>query len=168
MRIYRSVSSTPPPFELQVLLSVPELTSNQVLVYQAPDSSRVRIEPTPRHILLETWLLVFSPTPSSPSSPSSRQQQYSYGEVDSSASTSSSTSAEVAPSTIYKHCITLFRSLFSLLRILPAWRLYKRLRRRTGGGNRNGSLGIRLRVRGLGIDDGDSMAVDESVLGFGK
>jgi autophagy-related protein 13 len=168
LRIYRSVSSTPPPpFELQVLLSVPELTSNQVLVYQAPDSSRVRIEPTPRHILLETWLLVFSPTPSSPSSSSRQQQQYRYGEVDSSASTSSS-SGEVAPSTIYKHCITLFRSLFSLLRILPAWRLHKRLRRRTGGGNRNGSLGIRLRVRGLGMDEGDSIAVDESILGFGK
>lgn len=48
LQIYRSVSSalTSPPFELQVLLAVPELTSNQVLVYQASDSSCVLIEPT--------------------------------------------------------------------------------------------------------------------------
>ncbi|KAF8182098.1 hypothetical protein BJ912DRAFT_1061917 [Pholiota molesta] len=36
-------------------------------------------------------------------------------------------------------------SLFSLLRVLPAWKLYKRLKRRTGGINRNGKLSIQLR-----------------------
>jgi autophagy-related protein 13 len=41
--------------EIQVLLSVPELTSNQASVYISPDSTRVRIELTPRFILLETW-----------------------------------------------------------------------------------------------------------------
>jgi autophagy-related protein 13 len=165
-------------------------------VYQAPDSSRVRIEPTPRYILLESWLLAFSPGSGSTSaiSPasSSRQPQCGYGEGDNnitttaststtSSSTSSSTSSttpEVAPSTIYKHGITLFRSLFSLLRILPTWKLYKRLRRRTGGGNRNANLGIRLRVRGVGGGTGGGGTGrsaewgggvgDESILGFGE
>jgi uncharacterized membrane protein YgcG len=168
-----------PPFELQVLLSIPELTSNQVLVYQAgsgTDSSpRVRMEPTPRFILLESWVLVFNPSPASSSSSASAASSsssggYRYGEGDSastSASSSTSTSiggggagGEVAPSTIYKHGITLFRSLFSLLRILPAWKLFKRLRR----GNRSAGLGIRLRVRGV---EGDHIH-EHGILGFGK
>lgn len=151
LRIYRSVSATPPPppLELQVLLSVPELTTGQVLVYQAPDSSKVHIEPTPRYILLETWLLVFSP--------GSPLHQYS-GDSDSSGG---SGNGEVAPSTIYKHGIPLFRSLFSLLRILPSWNLHKGLRRRRGGVNRNANLSIQLRVRG--IDDASN-----GILGFGK
>jgi autophagy-related protein 13 len=129
LRIYRSVSTSPPPapLELQVLLSIPELTNNQVLVHLAPDSSRSRIDPTPRHILLESWLLKFTPTP---------QHQYRHEEDR----------PDVAPPTIYKHGIPLFRSLYSLLRILPTWKLYKRLRRRMGGTNRNGNLSIQLRV----------------------
>jgi len=140
LRIYRSVSVSPhpPPFELQVLLSIPELTHNQVLVHLAPDSSRLRIEPTPRHILIESWLLSFNSS--------------SYPVED---------QADVAPSTIYKHGIPLFRSLYSLLRILPAWKVFKRLRRRTGGGNRSGVLSIELRVPALHEDP-------DSVLGFGK
>ncbi|KAF7969472.1 hypothetical protein HWV62_27261 [Athelia sp. TMB] len=127
LRIYRSISAprppqTPPPLELQVLLVIPELANNQVLVYQAPDASRVAVDPAPRFILLEKWLLAFTP-----------------------AITSSKESSEgdVAPSTIYKHGIPLFRSLFTLLRVLPTWRLFKRLRR----GARNANLGIQIRVR---------------------
>lgn len=117
---YRSLSTAAsvPPLEIQVLLSVPELTNNQVLVYQPPTGARRRIDPTPRHILLETWTLSFDPSASP------------LGEE------------EIALPTIYKHGIPLFRSLFSLLRILPAWKLHKRLRR-----NRNqGHFSIHLRV----------------------
>ncbi|KAI9462580.1 autophagy-related protein 13 [Boletus coccyginus] len=143
LRIYRAVSCSPslPPFELQVLLSVPELTNNQVLVYLAPDSSRVRMDPTPPHILLENWLLKFSPTHASP------QLSVEPGDV--------------APSTIYKHGIPLFRSLFSLLRILPSWRLFRRLRRRMSTPYRNGNLTIQLRIRSL-----DDYPTD--ILDFGK
>jgi autophagy-related protein 13 len=139
LRIYRSVSVSPhpPPFELQVLLSIPELAHNQVLVHLAPDSSRLRVDPTPRYILLESWRLSFNASPYPPED-----------QVD------------VAPSTIYKHGIPLFRSLYSLLRILPAWKVFKRLRRRTGG-NRNGILSIQLRVPALD----DQL---DSILGFGK
>ena len=83
VRIYRSISSSqtpPPPFELQVLLAVPELSPNQALVYRtAPDSPRVRVEPTPKYILLESWQLVFAP------------QRGHASESD------------LAPSSIYKH-----------------------------------------------------------------
>ncbi|RDB16414.1 Autophagy-related protein 13 [Hypsizygus marmoreus] len=119
---YKSISLAPPPppLEIQVLLAIPELTNNQVLVHVSPDSSRVRIHPTPRYVLLESFVLDFIP---------------------------GHTPADVPLPTIYKHGIPLFRSLFTLLRILPAWKLHKRLRRRVGGGP---SLGITLRVR-----DGD-------------
>jgi autophagy-related protein 13 len=132
-----SVSPPPPPLEIQVLLSIPKLNNNQVLVYLAPDSSRVRIEPTPTHILLESWILTFTPR--------------HIDEEDSS---------DVALPNIYKHGILLFRSLFSLLRLLPAWKLYKRLSRRTGGSNRNGNLSIHLWVRTNVEDDSDA------ILGF--
>ncbi|KAG6860393.1 hypothetical protein C0995_011672 [Termitomyces sp. Mi166 len=110
---YKSISSVPPPpLEIQVLLTVPELANNQVLVHLPPDSSRVRIHPTPRFVLLETFVLDFVPGPQ----------------------------ADVPLPTIYKHGILLFRSLFTLLMVLPAWKLHKRLRRRAA------SLGITLRV----------------------
>lgn len=137
LRTYKAVSTAPalPPFELQVLLSVPELTTNQVLVHLAHDSSRLRVDPTPRHIVLENWLLNFTP---------SFQEAHGDSDADS-----------VAPSTIYKHGIPLFRSIYSLLRILPSWKLYKKLRRRTSNAYRNGNLSIHLRVKGL--DDGVSV-----------
>ncbi|THH16071.1 hypothetical protein EW146_g4509 [Bondarzewia mesenterica] len=126
LRIYRSIStlSTPPPFHLRVLLSIPELTTNQVLVHHSPDSPRLRIEPTPKFILLESWSLTFS------------AQHRQPGDTD------------LAPPTIYKHGIGLFRSLYTLLRVLPAWKLHRRLRRRagTGGAVRNGNLSIQLHV----------------------
>lgn len=133
---FKSISSLIPspgiePFEVQVLLSVPELANNQVLVYEAPDSSRVRVEPTPRFVLLESWKLDFDPTDVSNSG--------------------------IAAATTYKHGIVLFRSLFSLLRLLPTWKLYKRLRRKTGGVV---NLGIQLRVR--------SYSAKGDTLGFGE
>ncbi|KAI0371996.1 hypothetical protein BV20DRAFT_964679 [Pilatotrama ljubarskyi] len=141
-RIYRSISSAPsvPLFQLQVLLCVPELATNQVLVYHAPDSSRVRIDPTPRYIVLESWTLEFVPN-----------QAGSHDSDD---------RIDVAPSTIYKHGIPLFRSIFTLLRVLPAWKLARRLRRRVGG-SRNGNFSIQLRV-----DSPDGSIRADDVLSF--
>ncbi|KAI0070745.1 hypothetical protein K474DRAFT_1669744 [Panus rudis PR-1116 ss-1] len=132
-RIYRSISSlsTPPPFQLQVFLCIPELTNNQVLAYVAPDSSRSPIDPAPRYILLETYTLSFAPDQSS------------------------SSSSDLTPATFYKHGLSLFRSLFTLLRILPAWKLARRLRR-----TRNGNMKIELRVEG-------SSEATPDVLSFG-
>ena len=145
---YRSISQAPPPgplpMEIQVLLSVPELTNNQALVYISPDSTRVRIEPTPRFILLETWTL--------------EMNLHQLGRRGLDANT------DISPPVIYKHGIILFRSLFSLLRVLPSWKFYKRLKRKVGGVNRNGHLGIQLRVRPAGA----GVVTDRSILGFGK
>ncbi|KAJ2920696.1 hypothetical protein H1R20_g16397, partial [Candolleomyces eurysporus] len=99
-------SGGPPPLEIQVVLSVPELANNQVLVHP---SSTTRIEPTPRFIVLESFVLSFTPR---------REDEHE--------------SIDVALPTIYKHGIPLFRSLYSLLRVLPTWKLYKRLKRRIG------------------------------------
>ncbi|KAE9399269.1 hypothetical protein BT96DRAFT_939518 [Gymnopus androsaceus JB14] len=134
---YKTISAPrlPPPLEIQVLLTIPDtMTSNQALVYIAPDSSRVRVEPTPKHVLLESWVLAFSPRDHRPSS----------------------SDADVALSTIYKHGIPLFRSLYSLLRILPTWKLAKRLRR-------SGGLAVQVRVRGdigSGVDETSVMRFD--------
>jgi len=68
---------------------------------------------------------------------------------------------DISPPVIYKHGIILFRSLFSLLRVLPTWKFYKRLKRRVG---RNGHLGIQLRVR----PSSGGVEMDRSILGFGE
>ena len=117
---------------------IPQLAANQVLVYLAPDSSRVRIEPTPRYIVLESWNLEYV---------QHRDDRHQ--------------TQDVAPSTMYKHGIPLFRSIFTLLRVLPAWKLARRLRRRVGG-SRNGNFSIQLRVDG---PDGDIRANEVLSLG---
>ncbi|TFY62297.1 hypothetical protein EVJ58_g3954 [Rhodofomes roseus] len=138
-RSYRSISTVQPVpgFQLQVLLCVPELASNQVLVYHAPNSSRLRIDPTPTHIVLESWDLSFHPEPLHARRSDDR--------------------SDITPPTIYKHGISLFRSIFTLLRILPAWKL---ARRRRTGGNRNGNFGIELRIVGQGQSRGDILGFD--------
>jgi hypothetical protein len=144
MRIYRAVSSPspPPPFRLDVLLRIPELVNNQVLVHISPDNhARTRIHPTPPYILLESWLLQFDPNPSS-----------SHSSASSSPLSSSHDTPDVAPSTIYKHGIPLFRSFYTLLRILPAWKLHRRLRRKVGG-NRNGNFSIQIRLHNTDRDE---------------
>ena len=114
----------PPPLEIQVLLSIPDLTNTQALVCTTgPGGQRLRIDPTPRHVLLETWTLTFLPHSPRPDP----------------------THLELMPPTIYKHVIALFRSVYSMLRVLPSWAVYKRLRRRTGALTRGG-LGIWVRV----------------------
>ncbi|KAH9965322.1 autophagy-related protein 13-domain-containing protein [Russula dissimulans] len=127
LRPYRSLSSAPSPlpFELQVLLSVPDLSGNQVLVCKGADSSRLRIDPIPQFILLESWSVQFSPRRAG-----------------------SGADADLGLSTIYKHGIGLFRSIYTLLRVLPTWKLHKRLRRRgVVPSNRNANLNIELHVR---------------------
>ncbi|KAL5521052.1 hypothetical protein ACEPAG_8974 [Sanghuangporus baumii] len=147
-RLYRSISQLrvpPPPLELWVLLTVPELTDKQVLVQHPPNSSRQRVEPTPSHVLLERWTLAF--VMSNSGSPSSSQMS----------------TGEVTLATVYKHIMSVIRSLYTLLHVLPVWRICKRLRRRPGQGARNGQLGLMLRVRSRGTD---GSADDNGYLGF--
>ncbi|KAJ7669890.1 phosphorylated protein that interacts with Vac8p [Mycena polygramma] len=132
---YRALSSLPPPapFAIQVLLVVPPPRGGTALVHKP---SGTRIEPEPRYVLLEEWVLGF--TPGAPSTASSSAAS------DTSASTADE-HVDVLPSTIYKNAIPLFRALFALLRILPAWRVVRKLTgRRTSAGMgrcREGSAG---------------------------
>ncbi|CAG8471378.1 5536_t:CDS:2, partial [Acaulospora colombiana] len=59
MRTFRSLStmSTLPSLTLHTVLTIPDLGTNKVLVALDSVGSRLRIEPTPRAILLETWTL---------------------------------------------------------------------------------------------------------------
>lgn len=138
---YKRATVSPPPFELQVLLSVPELINNQVLVQLNSNASRTRIDPTPRFILLESWK--FTHTSTRP-----------FDDID-------GRDPKVLP-TIYKHAITLFRSLYTFLRLLPSWALYKRIRRKATP-QRVNNFSIELRIRSDFEDDSNL-----SVLCFGE
>ncbi|KAG8822903.1 hypothetical protein FRC17_009449, partial [Serendipita sp. 399] len=138
MRAFRAISTmnTPPTLTIYVVLTIPELGSNQALVALDGDA-RLKMEPNPRAILLETWTLSVSLA------------------MSSSASLSSSDSGEISIAAVYKHAISLFRSLFTLCRQLPAARLYQRLRQRVGVPLSSQAFGIELRLQ-----------VDASVLTF--
>ncbi|THU93453.1 hypothetical protein K435DRAFT_192114 [Dendrothele bispora CBS 962.96] len=158
-----SSSTGVPPLEIQVLLTIPDLNTNQVLVY-LPDSSsststRNRVQPTPKHVLLEKWVLEFTPRNATHRT-RDRDRDGREGAEEASGPAGSS----VALSTIYKHGIPLFRSLFSLLRILPAWKVAKRLKRRgLGGGPANG-MSVMLRVADPTSAGGPGQ---QDILGFG-
>ncbi|KAI0041580.1 hypothetical protein FA95DRAFT_1548537 [Auriscalpium vulgare] len=106
LQIYRGVSraQTPiPPLNLYVLLCIPDPAPTRVLVVYPRGGPRLVIDPAPRFVLLESWQLDFRQLSSEP---------------------------DHAAHTIYKHGIALFRSLYALLRVLPAWNMHKRSRRR--------------------------------------
>lgn len=131
-----------------MLLAVPDLATNQVLVLTDPSSARrTHVKPTPSHVLLESWVVIFTPSTSRP--------------LGSTTSTSSSISSseEIALSSVYKQSITLFRSLFTFLRILPAYKLCKRLKR---AGADSSQLCIQVRVH-----THSPQARSENILHFG-
>lgn len=107
LRAYRTLSSSSPqPLVLNVVLVVPELTNGEVVVFHSDDDRRVPVRPTPEGILLEQWTLAFTPA---------------------------TAANDVVLSTVYKHAISTFRSLYTLLRVLPAWKCHKRASRRARG-----------------------------------
>ncbi|EMD36220.1 hypothetical protein CERSUDRAFT_115163 [Gelatoporia subvermispora B] len=106
-----SLSKPPLPFTIQVLLVVPKLASNQVLVHCPPGGSRTRLQlhPVPTHILIEEWTL----------SGTSTHPILSADEDDDS-----------RPSKLYKNGVQLFRWVYTLLYLLPAWRVARARRQR--------------------------------------
>ncbi|KAJ7227971.1 autophagy-related protein 13-domain-containing protein [Mycena haematopus] len=145
---FRALSTMPPSraLAIQVLLVVPPPGGGTALVHKP---SGTRIEPEPRYVLLEEWVLAFAPSSTSASSSAASSRSSSTDEED----------TDVLPPTIYKNAIPLFRALFALLRILPAWRVVRKLtgRRPTlggvqgvgaGGGKRGLKVVVRLRPEG--------------------
>ncbi|KAJ6574141.1 autophagy-related protein 13-domain-containing protein [Mycena capillaripes] len=172
---YRALSTAPPPpaLAVQILLVVPPPGGGTALVHKP---SGTRIEPEPRHVLLEEWILAFTPSP--PSAPSTSSSSVS----DTSRSSSTDEEADVLPPTIYKNAIPLFRALFALLRILPAWRVVRKLAGRrapaggvqsAAGGKRGLRVMVRLRPEGHPQAMGGAMwsggnGGHETTLGFGE
>lgn len=122
-----------PTLTLHTVLVIPDLGTNRALVAVDALDHRMRIEPTPRAVLLETWTLTTSPQSSSGSF--------------SSGSLSSSESGEVSLAAVYKHAISLFRSLYTLCRQLPAAKLFQRYRQRTGVALAPQAFSIELRLQ---------------------
>ncbi|KAG8871300.1 hypothetical protein FRB97_008819 [Tulasnella sp. 331] len=152
LHVFRSISTSfpitpyenvvdPPPLIIQVLLSIPQPALNQVLVL-THSNQRTRIDPTPRYILLESWRVDITRPSSSHDQPSSSASSAS---SHSESSTSGSSVFDVELPTVYKQSIALFRSVYSLLRVLPTWKLRRQLRRRTRTGL-GGGMSLELRV----------------------
>ncbi|KLO18289.1 hypothetical protein SCHPADRAFT_993713 [Schizopora paradoxa] len=158
LKTYRSVSSLSTaalqPLELQVLLTVPELAPNQVLTYRPQGRSRLCVEPPGgsgqvRNIILERWSCKFLPPP-----PSSSTSSVSDTSSVSTTSTATEEATSVPLPTVYKHAMSTFRSLYTLLQVLPSSRVCRRVRRAGGSG-----LGVSVRVSG---------EAEGRVLGFGE
>jgi len=127
MRNFKALSTMAvlPTFTLHVVLTVPELGTNRALVAVDALNSRLRIEPTPKGgVLLESWTITATP-PSSHYAHSSASTSSAGGGT----SLSSSESAEISLSAVYKHAISLFRSIYTLTHHLPASKLHARHRR---------------------------------------
>ncbi|KAJ7257142.1 autophagy-related protein 13-domain-containing protein [Mycena rebaudengoi] len=162
---YRALSSAPPPppplapgdrdptptndaakpLTLQILLAVPPAGGGLALVHAA---SRTRVEPEPRWVLLEEWVLRFVTSPSSSASSASSSASSTSG-------TDNGDRDEVLPPTIYKNAIPLFRALFALLRILPAWRVVRKL----AGRGARGGMGVGMGMGMAGNGGGKGMRV---------
>ena len=118
---------------LDIILDTCNTSPNQVLVLSDQRGRRVRVDPSPSppqsgvasprtarpNVILERWTLQLT-GPFRPGSPPE------------------------LPS-VYKHAIVVFRTLFTLVRALPAWGLYRRLaRRRAGVGGAGLQIGCRM------------------------
>ncbi|KAG8906151.1 hypothetical protein FRB99_007465 [Tulasnella sp. 403] len=153
LSIFRSISTSfpisptdvaidPPPLIVQVLLSIPQPALNNQVLVLTHSNHRTRIDPTPRYILLESWRVDVA----RPSLKTHAVSSVSSTSSSHSLSTSGSASIyDVELPTVYKQSIALFRSMYTLLRVLPTWKLFRRLRRRTRTGL-GGGMTIELRV----------------------
>ncbi|KAF9935602.1 autophagy protein 13, partial [Modicella reniformis] len=112
-----AITDSPPAMLVELLLDTTELSSNQMLVLMDEDNRKNRVDisgsssapetplgqpRTRRNIILESWSLTLSNVSTDP--------------------------VPEAP-VVYKKSIIFFRSLYAYMRLLPAYQLYRRLRR---------------------------------------
>ena len=108
------------------------------------------INPAPRYILLETWRVDVVRHASYHSN--SRRRSTGDSQSSSTSSTSDATSSSGATSaqydvelpTVYKQLIALFRSIHTLLRVLPLWKLQRKLKKLNRAGRNAMSLELRI------------------------
>ncbi|KAF9401908.1 autophagy protein 13 [Mortierella sp. AD011] len=112
-----AITDSPPPMLVELLLDTSELSPNQMLVLVDDNNRKNKIDitgpsstastplgqgRTKRNIILESWSLTLSNNPPDPAP---------------------------EPPVVYKKSIIFFRSLFAYMRLLPAYQLYRRLRK---------------------------------------
>ncbi|KAF9351162.1 autophagy protein 13 [Mortierella sp. AD094] len=112
-----AITDSPPPMLVELLLDTSELSPNQMLVLVDDNNRKNKIDitgpsstastplgqgRTRRNIILESWSLTLSNNPPDPAP---------------------------EPPVVYKKSIIFFRSLFAYMRLLPAYQLYRRLRK---------------------------------------
>ena len=110
---YRAISRSlyVPPFHVQVLLAVPRISRDEVIVHTFPDAQPELLDQSHSHILLETWTIVHvARTPQGHD--------------------------EYLPHVTFKECTSLLRSIYTMLRMLPAWKLDSRLTKQTHRGSK--------------------------------
>lgn len=155
LRNYKAVSSLTcvPLMTIEVLLDTRELTTNQTLVLSGERGTRVRVDNTftpdqlhrsrssasglrsplsqgassiPSIIVLERWSVELQP-----------------GSVD------------VDLPSVYKHAIVLFRCLFGLMRILPAWSLNRSLARHKVGAGLRMNCKMKVNEGPVDVEEGE-------------
>ncbi|KAF9994164.1 autophagy protein 13 [Entomortierella chlamydospora] len=114
-----AITDSPPPMLVELLLDTSELSPNQMLVLVDDNNRKNKIDitgpsstastplgqgRTRRNIILESWSLTLSNNPPDPAP---------------------------EPPVVYKKSIIFFRSLFAYMRLLPAYQLYRRLRKQS-------------------------------------
>ncbi|KAF2772373.1 hypothetical protein EJ03DRAFT_202860 [Teratosphaeria nubilosa] len=143
------VESRPQPMVIEVYVDTAGLSSNQALVFvddagkrwdvcDALSSSSTASSPRPPHrsggkgseVVLERWTIELGD-----------KAGYSAEELNDQLAN------------VYKKGVVLFRSLYTFLHFLPAWKLYRRFGRQPGNGH---NLRLKYRIREGGIDSGGS------------
>ncbi|KAF3936813.1 hypothetical protein ABW19_dt0204050 [Dactylella cylindrospora] len=119
-----AIENRPPPLIIETYLEAAELTANQTLVI---------LDEADRRHNVETTMLAFRNWKSGNTSNSKKEVILERWRVDLSPP-SGETPPELA--VVYKKSIVLFRSLYSYARLLPAWKLQKKLAKGSKAGVR--------------------------------
>ncbi|KAJ7480235.1 hypothetical protein B0H11DRAFT_1245340 [Mycena galericulata] len=112
----------------------------------------------------DKWFNLETPLPSPAYTPVAELDAYPASTSSTSTSSEEEGDPAVLPPTIYKNAIPLFRALYALLRILPAWRVVRRLSkgvaRRAGVGATAISFGAGagMGAAGMGMGTGEAGA----------
>ena len=131
-QLYRSVSQYlhTPLFRIQVLLDIPEISRHEIFVRLNTDSDPEAIDPAPAYVTLETWTI-------------------------SGVALEGVGTEKYTPDCTYKACISLCRSVFTLLHVMPAWRLDTRLKKLSRSAS---NARVKIIVQALYGDPGEGTA----------
>ncbi|KAJ7466616.1 hypothetical protein B0H11DRAFT_57331 [Mycena galericulata] len=102
----------------------------------------------------DKWFNLETPLPSPAYTPVAELDAYPASTSSTSTSSEEEGDPAVLPPTIYKNAIPLFRALYALLRILPAWRVVRRLGKAVGRRAGVGATTISFGAAGTGMGAG--------------